>query len=135
LTPHYEKIEERLSIHKVDEAAMNANNRKLHEGCRAMGWAVDTTRRNVYACMQTGACGLGCPINAKRSMLVTLIPDAIDAGARLLFRCRIERLAAKGAEIALAEGALLDSAGYAPTGKRATIRARRFVLAAGAINS
>lgn len=135
LVPHYEKIEERLSIHKVDEAAMNANNRKLHEGCRAMGWAVDTTRRNVYSCMQTGACGLGCPINAKRSMLVTLIPDASDAGARLLFRCRIERLAAQGAEIALAEGALLDGAGYAPTGKRVTIRARRFVLAAGAINS
>jgi choline dehydrogenase-like flavoprotein len=135
LLPHYEKIEERLAIHKVDEAAMNKNNRKLFEGCRAMGWSVETTRRNVYSCMQTGACGLGCPINAKRSMLVTLIPDAIDAGARLLFRCRIERLSAKGGEIVAAEGALLEGKGVARTGKRATIHARRFVLAGGAINS
>ena len=135
LLPHYEAIEARLSIHEVDESAMNRNNKKLYEGCKARGFAVAPTRRNVYQCMQTGYCGTGCPINAKRSMLVTLVPDAIDAGARLLFRCRVDRLDTAAGEVSAARCTLLDASGYGVTGKRATVRARRFVLAGGAINS
>ncbi len=135
LVPHYEAIEARLSIHKVDEAAMNRNNRKLYDGCKAKGFAVETTRRNVFQCLQTGYCGTGCPVNAKRSMLVTLVPDAIDAGARLLFRCRVDRLEVSAGAVSAAHGTLLDASGYAVTGKRATLRAKRFVLAGGAINS
>ncbi len=135
VVPHYEKIEARLGIHKVPEAQMNANNRKLFEGCRAMGWEVDTIHRNVVACIQTGQCGLGCPVNAKRSMLVTYVPDAVDAGARLLYRARVDRLEARGTEVRAAHATLLDAEGVRPTGRRAMITAKRFVLSGGAINS
>ena len=135
LVPHWEAIERRLSIHQVDVASLNANNRKLWDGCKALGWEVDTLRRNVTGCMQSGACGMGCPVNAKRSMLVTLIPDAVEAGARVLHRCRIDRLEARGGEIAVAHGTLLDADGHAPTGRRVRVHARRFVVAGGAINS
>ncbi len=135
LVPHYEAIESRLSIHKVEVAAMNRNNQRFYDGCKTLGYQVDTTSRNVYQCIQSGYCGTGCPINAKRSMLVTKIPDAIDGGARLLFRCRVERLEVRGGEVSTAHGVLLDAAGYAPTGRRVTVRAKRFVLAGGAINS
>jgi choline dehydrogenase-like flavoprotein len=135
LVPHYEAIEARLAIHKVDETSMNRNNRRFYDGCKAKGFSVDTTRRNVYQCLNTGYCGLGCPVNAKRSMLVTLVPDAIDAGARLLFRCRVDRLEVSGGQVRAAHASLLDAPGYALTGRRATIRAGRFVLAGGAINS
>lgn len=135
LVPHYEAIERRLSIQKVDEAAMNRNNRRFYEGCKAKGFEVDTTRRNVHQCLQTGYCGMGCPVNAKRSMLVTLIPDAVDAGARILFRARVARLERSGDAIRAAHATLLDASGYAPTGRRATIRAKRFVLSGGALNS
>jgi choline dehydrogenase-like flavoprotein len=135
LVPHYEAIEARLSIHEVDESAMNRNNKKLYEGCKTMGFAAAPTRRNVYQCMQTGYCGTGCPINAKRSMLVTLVPDAIDAGAKLLFRCRVDRLETAAGQVSAARCTLLDASGYGVTGKSATVRAKRFVLAGGAINS
>src|SRR4051812_7039704 len=135
LASHYDALEARLSIHKVDEASMNRNNRKFYDGCKVKGYSVDTTRRNVYQCIQSGYCGTGCPINAKRSMLVTLVPDAIDAGARLVFRCRVDRLEATAGEITRAHATLLDAEGYKATGRRATIRAKRFVLAGGAVNS
>jgi choline dehydrogenase-like flavoprotein len=135
LVPHYEAIEARLGIHQVDVQAMNRNNRKLYDGCKAKGWEVGPTRRNVYQCIQSGYCGMGCPINAKRSMLVTLIPDAIDAGAKLLFRARVDKLESAAGEITAARATLLDESGYGVTGKRATIKAKRFVLAGGAINS
>ncbi len=135
LVPHYEAIEKRLAIAKVPESSLNANNKKLFDGCKAMGWEVDTLRRNVYACMQTGFCGLGCPVNAKRSMLVTMVPDAIDAGAKLVFRARAERLESKGNAIDSLTATLLDAEGIAPTGKKLTVKAKRFVASGGAINS
>lgn len=135
LVPHYEAIEKRLAIAKVSEDSMNRNNRTLFDGCKAMGWDVDTLRRNVHACMQTGFCGLGCPVNAKRSMLVTMIPDAIDAGAKLVFRARADRYVTKGNSIEKLECTLLDAEGLVPTGKKLTITAKRFVTSGGAINS
>ncbi len=135
LVPHYEQIEGRLAIHAVSVEMMNANNRKLYDGCKKMGWAVEPIRRNVVACIQTGQCGLGCPVNAKRSMLVTMIPDAVDAGARVLYRARVDRLVVASGEVSEAEATLLGEDGYTPTGKKATIRAKTFVLSGGAINS
>jgi choline dehydrogenase-like flavoprotein len=135
LVPHYEAIEARLSIREADVAGMNRNNKKLYDGCQAKGLSVAPTRRNVYQCVQSGYCGTGCPVNAKRSMLVTCVPDALDAGARLLFRCRVDRLVVAGGAVSAAEATLLDAGGYGVTGKRATIKARRFVLAGGAINT
>jgi len=134
LAPHFQLMEDRLSITKVEESAMNRNNRTFFDGCKSLGWQVDTTRRNVYACLSSGYCGMGCAFNAKRSMLVTMIPDAIEAGARLVHRARIDRLSTLGNEVVSAEGSLLDAGGYQPTGKRITIKAKKFILSAGAIN-
>lgn len=135
LAPHYDAIEERLHVKKVDEGALNQNNRKLFDGCKALGWHVETTRRNVFSCMQTGACGLGCPVNAKRSMLVTMVPDAIDLGARLVFRCRADKLVVEAGAVTSIHATLFDGAGARPSGKKASIQAKTVVLAGGAINS
>jgi choline dehydrogenase-like flavoprotein len=135
LVPHYEEIENRLAIAKVSYGSMNANNRTLYDGCKKLGWAVDTLRRNVHACMQTGMCHLGCPVNAKRSMLVTMIPDAIDAGAKLVFRARADRFQVTAGAITSLSGTLLDAEGRKPTGRSFTVKAKRFVVSGGAINS
>lgn len=133
LVSHWEWIEKRLGIHKQEE--MNANNRTLFEGCKKLGWQVDNLRRNVASCMQSGFCGLGCPVNAKRSMLVTLIPDAIDTGARLLYRARVVKLETSGRSANTAVGVLLGEDGVTPTGKTFRVTAKRFVLSGGAINT
>jgi choline dehydrogenase-like flavoprotein len=135
LLPHYEAIEARLAIAKVELETLNANNRALYDGCKALGWQVDTLRRNVHACFQSGFCHLGCPVNAKRSMLVTMIPDAIDAGARLVFRARADRLEVDAGSVSRLRGVLLDSEGRLPTGHAITVKARRFVVSGGALNS
>lgn len=135
LVPHWDWIERRLGIAKVEVAALNPNNRTLYDGCKAMGWEVDTLKRNVHQCQQLGMCGLGCPVNAKRSMLVTLVPDAIDAGARLVFRARADRFETAGGEVSLLRGTFLDPSGRTPTGRTFTVKAKRFVVSGGAINS
>jgi len=135
LVPHYEAMEARLAIAKVPLEALNRNNRTLYDGCQKLGWAADTLKRNVHQCLQTGYCHLGCPVNAKRSMLVTMVPDAIDANARLVFRARADRLESSGGEVQRLVGTLLDAEGRQPTGQKFSVRAKRFVLSGGAINS
>ena len=80
------------NIEKIPYEETNRNNRMLYDGCKALGLQVDTTRRNVKGCMKSGYCGMGCPVDAKQSMLVTYLPDAVAAGARVLSRCRVDKL-------------------------------------------
>ncbi len=57
----------------------NANNDLLRRGADKLGIRTGTIRRNVRDCWNLGYCGMGCPTNAKQSMLVTTIPAALIA--------------------------------------------------------
>lgn len=135
LRPWFERAEARLHIQKIPLEEVNLNNRLLWDGCRALGFGVDTLHRNTYGCIRSGYCGMGCPIDAKQSMLVTYLPDAMRNGATVLSRCRVDRLVYEGRRVARLEGTLLDAAGLEPTGVKVTVRAKHFILSAGAIGS
>jgi choline dehydrogenase-like flavoprotein len=135
LDPHWDAIEQRLNIQKVPLEETNRNNRTLYDGCKALGLEVDTTRRNVKQCMKSGYCGMGCPIDAKQSMLVTYLPDAVAAGATVVSRCRVDKLVVEGGRVVRAECSEIGEDGHHPTGRNLTIEAKYFVLAAGAINT
>jgi choline dehydrogenase-like flavoprotein len=135
LDPHWAAVEARLGIEKIALEAVNRNNRLLYDGCRKLGFEADTLARNVRGCARTGYCGMGCPIDAKQSMLITYLPDAMDAGAAVLSRCRVERLELEGGAVKALHGKLMDALGIGFTGAEVTVRAKRFILAAGAIGS
>jgi hypothetical protein len=50
-------------------------------------------------------------------------------------RCRVDKLIVEAGRVVRAECTILGSDGYAPTGRQLTVRAKRFILSAGAINS
>lgn len=135
LAPHFAWAEQRLGISKVPLELVNKNNRTIYDGCKQLRHDVDTVSRNVISCAQTGSCGHGCPIDAKQSMLVTCIPDAIRAGASVLSRCRVERVVFEGSRAVAVVGVALDAFGLAGTGQKITIKPRTVIVAGGAINS
>lgn len=133
LAPHFQAVEERLSIH-ADEADVNANNRKLLEGAKKLGWNADLIRRNVRGCARLGYCGMGCPTDAKQSALITYIPDAVAAGTNVLtdLRARLVQTDRGRAQAVVCD--VLDGDGR--PSRRFVVHARRgVVLAAGAINT
>ncbi|MFM9436306.1 choline dehydrogenase-like flavoprotein [Janthinobacterium sp. CG_23.3] len=134
LAPWFEMMEQRLSVGAWN-APPNENNDLLRRGAGKLGVGVAAIRRNVKGCWNLGYCGMGCPTNAKQSMLVTTIPAALAGGATLLTRARAERLSFKGEHVDHLVCTALDGAGLAPTGRRVTLRAKHFVVAGGAINS
>ena len=107
----------------------------LRRGASALGIPTAAIRRNVNGCWNLGYCGMGCPTNAKQSMLVTTIPAALALGAGLLTHARAARFVFKGERIDSLQITALDALGQVPTGVRLTLRAKHFVLAGGAINS
>ena len=134
LAPWFARMEERLSIAPW-AMPPNENNDVLRRGCMKLGLAHGAIRRNVKGCANLGYCGMGCPLNAKQSMLVTTIPAALDRGATLVHRARVTRLVTEGDRLVACEAFGVERNGAQQSSRRVRVRARHFVLAAGAINT
>lgn len=134
LAPHFAAIEERLNIHEWPEDRANPNNRVLLEGARRLGYEVESLRRNVRDCGNTGYCGVGCPLDAKQGMAITYIPDAIEHGMRLYADARAERFVVEGDRVTEVECAVLSRFDGRPTGTTLRVRPRIAVSSCGAIN-
>ncbi|RRJ82678.1 GMC family oxidoreductase [Aestuariirhabdus litorea] len=134
MAPWFERMEQRLGI---EQWAMppNENNDLLRRGCEALNYSSAIIPRNVRGCWNLGYCGTGCPTNAKQSMLVTTIPAALEQGAELLYLARAQYLRWEGERVTELVCSAMDSRCAKPTGVTLRIRARHFLLAAGAIGS
>ena len=134
LAPWFALMETRLSIAPW-EVAPNANNDALLRGAKAIGISANAIRRNVKGCWNLGYCGMGCPTNAKQSMLVTTIPGALASGATLVTRVRVQKLALEKGRVTQLEGQAMDAHGVSPTPRRIRVRAKTFICASGAIGT
>jgi choline dehydrogenase-like flavoprotein len=138
LAPFFEQAERRLNILPW-RVAPNENNDLLRRGAIKLGIASSAIARNVKGCWNLGSCGMGCPTNAKQSMLVTTIPAALELGAQLLTETRAERFELSNGKITSLLCYFLDKKRPAAERGRAEVAikiiAKHYVLAAGAINS
>jgi len=135
LEPHFDTVEQRLNIFEWPVESANANNRKLLDGARKLGWQAGPTKRNVKGCVNSGYCGMGCPVDGKQAMHVTYIPDAIQAGMNLVVNCPIDRLVHEGSKVTAVVGQAQANADSEPLGQAVTIRAETVVVSGGALNS
>ena len=134
LAPWFKRMEERLAIAPWP-VAPNENNDLLRRGCEKLGIGSAAIQRNVKGCFNLGYCGMGCPTNAKQSMLVTTIPAALERGATLVHRARVARLVISGDRVVALEANGVAGNGATPSAHRVRVRAKHFVLSAGGIGS
>ena len=135
LAPWFARMEKRLNVAPWAKPP-NANNDVLRKGAARLGIATAVVPRNVKGCWNLGYCGLGCPTNAKQSMLVTTIPAALAKGATLLSRARAWKLETGGANrVTALTCQAMQPDGVRPGPHAIRIRARHFVIASGAIGS
>ena len=138
MSPWFLQAEQRLNIGPW-LVPPNVNNELLKTGAARLGIPAAAIQRNVKGCWNLGSCGMGCPTNAKQSMLVTTIPAALDKGAQLLVETTAERFElANGRVTALICSYKVQNTALAQTNRAQTatkIVAKHYVLAGGAINS
>ncbi len=136
LAPYFQQAETRLNIGPW-LTPPNENNDLLRRGALKLGIPAAAILRNVKGCWNRGSCGMGCPTNAKQSMLVTTIPAALDAGARLLVQtCAVKFDLANGRVQSLQCFPVKPNATSVNIAQAATkIVAKHYILAGGTINS
>ena len=134
MAPWFAQVEQRLNMHPW-EGGPNPNNELLRTGASKLGMEAHVIPRNVKGCWNLGSCGMGCPTNAKQSMLITTIPAALESGARLFHQTRAERLEIKDGQVQSLLCRGVTSNGTAVSDKLMRVTAKHYVVAGGAINS
>ena len=127
MRPYFERVERELQVAEAKAEYLGGVARVVARGCEALGWSHHALRRNAPDCDGQGVCCFGCPTDAKRSTNLSYVPLALEQGALLVTRLRADRLLLEGGQAAGIEG---RSGG---SGRRLRVRARRVVLACGAL--
>lgn len=135
LAPHFEAVEKRIDVGTGDPADVNANNRKLQEGAQKLGWGPQLIHRSVKGCARLGYCGMGCPLDAKRTSRTTFLADAVTAGASVYADCRAVLVETDRGRARAVVAEVLDRAADRPRGRFVAYARRGVVLAGGAINT
>jgi choline dehydrogenase-like flavoprotein len=117
-------------------AILNPSGERYIAGVRASGARLEAepVRANIADCAGSGYCNIGCKWGRKLSMLETALPWAqarFPGRVRIVAECEVERLvelSGKPKRIQALRAKLSDGRGL-------TIKADRYVLAAGAVGS
>lgn len=92
LEPVYRKVEKYINVHRAEEELIGNNGAFFLEGARKLGYSSGLLMKNTKGCQGLGICQYGCPIDAKQSMNVNYIPDAVKNGARVYSRALAKKI-------------------------------------------
>lgn len=134
LEPLFTRVEEQISAKPQLELSVGEDSRIMVEGAKRMGWRYTENHRNQEACVGSNNCSLGCPTGAKQSTLVSYLPRALAAGARVLTEIRIDRLLIEGGRCVGAVGHAIDPRTREAT-REVTVRGRAIIVACGAVQT
>ena len=127
LADAYDAVESRLGV--TPAKTHNRNNGVIVDGCAKLGWAARAIPRNAE-CDRDGCgyCCFGCAYGTKQSTAVTYLRDAVDAGASVYARMRVER-------VRIDSGAVRGVDAIGEDGRTVAVDAPLVVVAAGALRT
>jgi len=133
LVPSFERVEAMLKVKQIRPDEVNVLNDKIRQGCETLGYHGFVARHNRENCLGSGFCLLGCSYDAKQSMLVTYVPAASQAGARIYADCPAIGLPTANGRVRAVEAVTVDA--QRRPRFRVRVDADVVVLSAGAINT
>jgi choline dehydrogenase-like flavoprotein len=125
LRPYLDDVWSTLDIAPVPTRVMGLNGKTMMSGARALGWRTAPLNRNAPGCGGCCQCAIGCPRNAKFGVHLNALPQACEAGARIVSEARVLR-------ILVENGRAVGVEARRPNGTRLEIRAPIVVVSAGA---
>jgi len=106
--PHVDRAWRTVNASPTDREHLNRNAHQLEVGAARLGWSAEAMHRNVRGCANLGLCNLGCPSGAKRSALVSWVPDAEARGARVVPLARADRIEVAGGGVRAVQATRLE---------------------------
>lgn len=136
LKPIFDQVERDLNVHLAGPEYFNRMNQLFDIGAKKLGWNVEGVPQARRGCAMSGHCYQGCSFDAKQSALVTTVPSAVEAGARIYSDANVVAITldSRGRANGI-EAQILDRATGLPKGQTLKVKAKVVVLAAGGFNS
>ncbi len=125
-------VEQTLQVAPAPLDVLGSNGLIALAGARELGWRAAPLRRNAPGCGGCCQCAVGCPRNAKNGVHLNALPQACEAGARIVTHAWAQRILterAPGGRRAAGVRALR------PDGSALEILAPLVVVAAGALQT
>jgi choline dehydrogenase-like flavoprotein len=122
---YLDEVETTLRVAPAAAASLGRNALIALEGARRLGWKAAPLLRNAAGCDGCCQCALGCPHNAKLGMHLTALPQACEAGARIVSEARV-------LAVARDRGRARGVVAVRRDGSRFVLHAPTVVVAAGA---
>ena len=128
LSDEYDKIEELLGIHQMDDAHIGKGTQKFIDCANELGFDAMKMPKFIRDedCKPCGKCSFGCPRDAKWSGK-DFVDIAVENGAELITGAEVIKVSTAGKSIKSVE--------YIKDGKDKSIESDLVILAAGAIDS
>ena len=117
LAPYVDRAWRTVNASPTDDAHLSRNARLLALGAERLGWAAEAMPRSVRGCANLGLCNVGCPTGAKQSALVSWVPEAERAGARVQAPVRVDRILFRGDAASGVQATRLDPGSGTPQGE------------------
>jgi len=126
LEPRIADVEGTIGVAPASMEVLGRNGELALEGAAALDWKSAPLRRNAPGCRGSCQCAIGCPNNAKGGVHLNALPQACEAGARIVTGLEVQQVLSEAGK---ATGVRARSA----DGSEVRISAPLVVVAAGAI--
>jgi choline dehydrogenase-like flavoprotein len=126
LGPRVAEAEATIGVAPASMEVLGRNGELALEGAAALDWQSAPLRRNATGCRGACQCAIGCPNNAKGGVHLNALPQACEAGARIVSGLRVQRVLSEN-------GHAIGVLAHRADGVEARISAPLVVVAAGAI--
>jgi GMC oxidoreductase len=128
LGPRVADVEATLAVAPAPLDVLGRNGELALAGAAALDWKAAPLRRNAPGCRGACQCAIGCPNNAKGGVHLNALPQAGEAGARIVSGLSAKRILVERGRAAGVEARRAD-------GTEVTISASTVIVAAGAIGT
>ena len=110
-------VEATIGVAPAPMEVFGRNGELSLEGAAALDWQSSPLRRNAPGCRGACQCAIGCPNNAKGGVHLNALPQACEAGARIVSGLHVRQVLSEG-------GRAAGVAGGGPTAARCGSRPR-----------
>jgi hypothetical protein len=126
LAARLDDAEQTIGVAPASMEVLGRNGELALEGAAALDWESAPLRRNATGCRGACQCAIGCPNNAKGGVHLNALPQACEAGARIVAGLQVVRVLTEDGRAVGVDARRAD-------GSRVQISAPLVIVAAGAI--
>lgn len=126
---------EMMGVQRIADPLLNRANSSFLAMAKARGWKGDVFNNFRTGCIGSGYCMVGCHYDAKRGVMLNLLPRAVSLGAEILTGALVDRVLLEKGVAKGVEGVLLEPGTPRESGGRFVVKAPRVIVSAGTIHS